>query len=102
MPKICSSSRVFTVLSSSTSNIPDLLDQVLLVAVLGNQQAVLFGQSAFAPGQAKNTYSAGLFFIMDMGTKPIPSRHGLLTTMAYQMDDYALEGAVPPWISTIQ
>jgi glycerol kinase len=80
-----------------------LLDKVLLVAVLGDQQAVLFGQFAFAPGQAKNTYSVGLFFMMNIGTKPIPSRHGLLTKRGYQMDDYySLEGSVPHWISTIQ
>ncbi len=65
---------------------------------LGDQQAALFGQACFEPGEAKNTYGTGCFLLMNTGEKAVPSRHGLLTTIAYQMGDrpvcYALEGSI--------
>jgi glycerol kinase len=65
---------------------------------LGDQQAALFGQACFRPGRAKNTYGTGCFLLLNTGERPVPSRHGLLTTVAYQVEGeaamYALEGSV--------
>lgn len=76
-------------------------------SILGDQQAALFGQTAFEPGDAKNTYGTGLFLMLNTGTKRVPSKHGLLTTVAYQLGDgspvkYALEGSVSHAGATIQ
>ena len=63
----------------------------------GDQQAALFGQACFAPGMAKNTYGTGCFMLMNTGEKPVPSRNGLLTTIAWGVDgkvEYALEGSI--------
>jgi glycerol kinase len=63
----------------------------------GDQQAALFGQGCFEPGSAKNTYGTGCFVLLNTGERPIPSQHGLLTTIAWQIAGrvtYALEGAV--------
>ena len=66
--------------------------------VLGDQQAALFGQACFAPGDAKATYGTGCFLLMNTGGVPVTSAHGLLTTVAYQLEGappvYALEGSV--------
>ena len=63
-----------------------------------DQQAALFGQTAFAPGEAKNTYGTGCFMLLNTGTQPVPSTHGLLTTVGYQLAGeapvYALEGSI--------
>jgi len=71
---------------------------VPIAGVLGDQQAALFGQTAFAAGRAKNTYGTGCFLLLNTGERPVPSRHGLLTTVAYQVEGrapmYALEGSV--------
>jgi glycerol kinase len=65
---------------------------------LGDQQAALFGQTCFDPGEAKNTYGTGCFMLMNTGDKPVPSQFGLLTTLAYQIGDlpatYCLEGSI--------
>ncbi len=65
---------------------------------LGDQQAALFGQGCFAPGQAKNTYGTGGFLLMNTGHDLLHSSQGLITTVAYQQDDhkpyYALEGSI--------
>ena len=53
---------------------------------MGDQQAALFGQAASQPGQAKNIDSTELSLMMNTGTKPIPSIHGVLTTVAYQLE----------------
>ncbi len=63
----------------------------------GDQQAALFGQTCFTPGEAKNTYGTGCFLLMNTGQKPVFSKNGLLTTIAWGMDgtvDYALEGSI--------
>ncbi len=63
----------------------------------GDQQAALFGQACFADGMAKNTYGTGCFMLMNTGDKRVPSRNGLLTTIAWGVDgkvDYALEGSI--------
>ncbi|HEY4754282.1 MAG TPA: glycerol kinase GlpK, partial [Candidatus Limnocylindrales bacterium] len=65
---------------------------------LGDQQAALFGQACFDPGDAKNTYGTGCFMLLNTGGRAVPSEHGLLTTVAYRLGDaapvYALEGSV--------
>jgi glycerol kinase len=68
-----------------------------LTGIAGDQQAALFGQACFAPGMAKNTYGTGCFLLQNIGTTPTPSRHQLVTTVAWQIDgraEYALEGSV--------
>jgi len=83
------------------------LEKVPIAGILGDQQAALFGQGAFTPGKAKNTYGTGLFLMMNTGTTMTHSNHGLLTTVAYQLKKggdvmYALEGSVSHSGSTIQ
>ena len=71
----------------------------------GDQQAALFGQTCFAPGEAKNTYGTGCFTLMNVGDTPVRSRAGLVTSVAWQVGDrttYALEGSVFNGGSTIQ
>jgi glycerol kinase len=69
-----------------------------LGAILGDQQAALFGQGCFEPGMAKNTYGTGCFLLTNTGGTPVPSSRGLLTTVGYQVEGdpatYALEGSV--------
>ncbi|MBN7772256.1 glycerol kinase GlpK [Clostridium aminobutyricum] len=63
----------------------------------GDQQAALFGQTCFSQGEAKNTYGTGCFMLMNTGEKPIESKHGLLTTIAWGLEGkvhYALEGSI--------
>ena len=63
----------------------------------GDQQAALFGQTCFDPGEAKNTYGTGCFLLMNTGEKPVFSKNGLLTTIAWGIDgkvNYALEGSI--------
>lgn len=65
--------------------------------VAGDQQAALFGQACFEPGMAKNTYGTGCFMLMNTGTKMQFSKNGLITTIAWSLDnkvEYALEGSV--------
>ncbi len=64
---------------------------------LGDQQAALFGQACYQPGEAKNTYGTGCFMLLNTGPDPVPSRSGLLTTVAYGLPEgttYALEGSI--------
>ena len=71
----------------------------------GDQQAALFGQTCFAPGEAKNTYGTGCFTLMNVGDTPVRSRAGLVTSVAWQVGGkttYALEGSVFNGGSTIQ
>lgn len=68
-----------------------------IAGAAGDQQAALFGQACFEPGMAKNTYGTGCFMLMQTGTKPVKSQHGLLTTIAWGIDGqvhYALEGSI--------
>ena len=68
-----------------------------IAGVAGDQQAALFGQACFQPGMAKNTYGTGCFMISNTGPELVFSKHGLLTTIAWQIGDdvtYALEGSV--------
>jgi glycerol kinase len=92
LPKIVPSSAVYGEIRSAP------LIGTKLSGVLGDQQAALFGQTCFTPGEAKNTYGTGSFLLMNTGTDPVQSKAGLLTTLAYQLGDdkprYALEGAI--------
>ena len=83
-----------------------VLEGVPISAILGDQQAALFGQTCFRPGEAKNTYGTGCFLLMNTGTRKVPSTHGLLTTVGYQVSGsdpiYALEGSVAVTGSLVQ
>ena len=65
---------------------------------LGDQQAALVGQTCFGVGEAKNTYGTGCFMLLNTGALAVPSKHGLLTTVAYKLGNapavYALEGSI--------
>ncbi len=68
-----------------------------IAGAAGDQQAALFGQTCFAPGDAKNTYGTGCFMLMNTGRTPVFSRNGLVTTIAWGLDgkvEYALEGSI--------
>jgi glycerol kinase len=71
---------------------------VPVTGILGDQQAALVGQACFGPGEVKNTYGTGCFLLMNTGERAVPSKFGLLTTVAYKFGDgathYALEGSV--------
>lgn len=77
-----------------------------IAGILGDQQAAMFGQTCFDPGDAKNTYGTGAFLLLNTGTTPHLSENGLLTTVCYQLGDddpvYALEGSVAVAGSLVQ
>ena len=101
LPEIRSSSEVY---GRGAAN--SLVIDTPIAGVLGDQQAAAFGQACFAPGMAKNTYGTGCFLLMNTGTEPVFSEHGLLTTVAYQRAGepahYALEGSIAVTGSLIQ
>src|SRR5690349_14804482 len=78
LPQIRSSSEVYGTAVGDLAGIPVAGD-------LGDQQAALVGQTCYSPGEAKNTYGTGCFMLLNTGTEIVPSKHGLLTTMAYKM-----------------
>ncbi len=92
LPEIRSSSEVYG------EAVVEELQGAPVAADLGDQQAALVGQACFGPGDAKNTYGTGCFLLLNTGSRPVPSRHGLLTTVAYRLGSgpasYALEGSV--------
>jgi glycerol kinase len=91
LPQICSSSEVYGVARGALGGVPVAGD-------LGDQQAALFGQTCYDPGEAKNTYGTGCFMLLNTGETPVPSKSGLLTTLGYKIGDekavYALEGSI--------
>jgi glycerol kinase len=92
LPRICASSGEFgKICHPALAGVP-------LCGILGDQQAALVGQVCFQPGEAKNTYGTGCFLLMNTGERSVQSKHGLLTTVAYQMAGeparYALEGSI--------
>ncbi|GAA3306124.1 glycerol kinase GlpK [Glutamicibacter nicotianae] len=101
MPEIRSSSEVY-----GTVHTNQLLREVPVAGILGDQQAATFGQAAFTAGTAKNTYGTGCFLIFNTGTEIVNSTNGLLTTMAYKLGEsapvYALEGSIAVAGSLIQ
>jgi glycerol kinase len=75
-----------------------ILEGVPVTGDLGDQQAALFGQTCYLPGEAKNTYGTGCFLLLNTGEVPVPSKCGLLTTLGYQIGSnkpiYCLEGSI--------
>ena len=80
-----------------TKGVPGLPDGIAIAGLAGDQQAALFGQACFLPGDAKCTYGTGAFILMNTGDKPVASTAGLLTTVAWKLSSgelrYALEGS---------
>jgi glycerol kinase len=79
-----------------TKGVPAMPDGIPIAGMAGDQQAALFGQTCFDKGDAKCTYGTGAFILMNTGKTPVPSHHGLLTTVAWRLGDetfYALEGS---------
>ncbi len=79
-----------------TSHCPGLPDGVPIAGIAGDQHAALFGQACFEPGDAKCTYGTGAFVLVNTGPRPLSSRCGLVSTVAWQIGDevtYALEGS---------
>jgi glycerol kinase len=91
LPAIKASSAVYGTAVGDLAGVPVAGD-------LGDQQAALFGQTCFSAGEAKNTYGTGCFMLLNTGTKPVPSKSGLLTTLGYKIGTepavYALEGSI--------
>jgi len=91
LPDIKASSEVYGTGVGVLAGIP-------IAGDLGDQQAALFGQTCFSAGEAKNTYGTGCFMLVNTGTKPVPSKNGLLTTLGYKIGKepavYALEGSI--------
>ncbi len=91
LPAIKASSEVYGTCVGALAGVPVAGD-------LGDQQAALFGQTCFSPGEAKNTYGTGCFMLLNTGEKIVPSKSGLLTTLGYKIGDqpavYALEGSI--------
>jgi len=91
LPAIKASSEVYGKAVGDLAGVPVAGD-------LGDQQAALFGQTCFSAGEAKNTYGTGCFMLLNTGTKIVPSKSGLLTTLGYKIGSqpaqYALEGSI--------
>lgn len=90
LPQVRSSSEVYGYTEIQGVRVP-------IAGIAGDQQAALFGQTCFEPGEAKNTYGTGCFLLMNTGDKPFVSQHGLVTTIAISLNgkvQYALEGSV--------
>lgn len=94
LPEVMPSSQVYGITDPAVF----FGQSVPIAGIAGDQQAALFGQACFEAGMAKNTYGTGCFVLMNVGTKkPAPSTSGLLTTIAWGIDDtveYALEGSI--------
>ncbi|HPU03665.1 MAG TPA: glycerol kinase GlpK [Rhodoglobus sp.] len=101
LPEIRSSSEIF-----GTVELQNLLREVPVAGMLGDQQAATFGQAAFGVGESKNTYGTGNFLIVNTGEDIVHSRNGLITTVAYKLGDgpthYALEGSIAVTGSLVQ
>ncbi|QGQ20427.1 glycerol kinase GlpK [Cellulomonas sp. JZ18] len=101
LPEIRSSSEVY-----GTGRQGGMVPGVPIAGILGDQQAATFGQACFDVGNAKNTYGTGNFMLINTGTQPVPSKNGLLTTVAYKIGDrdavYALEGSIAVTGSLVQ
>jgi glycerol kinase len=92
LPEVRSCAEVY----ATTKGMDALPDGIPVSGMAGDQQAALFGQACFRPGESKCTYGTGSFLLMNTGTEPVPSRSGLLTTVAWQLGEtvtYALEGS---------
>jgi glycerol kinase len=85
---------------AETRGVPGLRDGIPIAGIAGDQQAALFGQLCHKPGEAKCTYGTGAFMLLNVGTRPVPSQSGLVTTVAWLrpgqsglVAHYALEGS---------
>src|SRR5919201_759294 len=91
LPEIRASSDVYGEAKDSLAGTP-------VAGALGDQQAALFGQTCFSVGEAKNTYGTGNFLLLNTGNEAVPSKSGLITTLAYKIGDqpavYCLEGSI--------
>ena len=104
LPRPVSNSQVYGRIRSNIRGI-EALAGIPVAGSAGDQQAALFGQGCFAPGQAKNTYGTGCFTLMNTGARSLRSENGLLTSVGWQRADettYVLEGSVFNAGSTIQ
>ena len=104
LPEPRSNSEVYGRLAPDLPGLEDLAG-IPVCGSAGDQQAALFGQACFTPGQAKNTYGTGCFTLMNVGDTPVRSRSGLVTSVGWQVGGktvYALEGSVFNAGSTIQ
>jgi len=93
LPQIVSSAEIV----GTTRGVRGLPDGIPIAGIAGDQHAALFGQGCLAAGDAKCTYGTGAFLLVNVGSKPIPSRFGLLSTLGFQVGGevtYALEGSV--------
>ncbi|WP_341360202.1 glycerol kinase GlpK [Georgenia sp. M64] len=101
LPEIRSSSEVY-----GEGRQGGMVPGIPIAGILGDQQAATFGQACFEVGMAKNTYGTGNFMLLNTGTEPVPSKNGLLTTVAYKIGDapavYALEGSIAVTGSLVQ
>ncbi|GAA2394068.1 glycerol kinase GlpK [Streptomyces glaucosporus] len=99
LPEIRSSSEVY-------GEARGVLEGVPVASALGDQQAALFGQTCFSPGEAKSTYGTGTFLLLNTGSQVVNSYNGLLTTVGYRIGDqdpvYALEGSIAVTGSLVQ
>lgn len=92
LPRVADSSEIY----GTTRGLSFLPDGIPVAGLIGDQQGALFGQACFAPGLAKCTYGTGAFILMNTGTSPTPSEHGMLTTVGWRLGGqttYALEGS---------
>ncbi|MBJ6763488.1 glycerol kinase GlpK [Myxococcaceae bacterium JPH2] len=92
LPSIRASAEVY----GTTRGMRSLPDGVPVAGMAGDQQAALFGQACFEPGESKCTYGTGAFLLMNTGTQPVRSTAGLITTVAWKLGNtthYALEGS---------
>jgi glycerol kinase len=91
LPEVRSSSEIYGKAKGALEGIP-------IAGIAGDQQSALFGQACLKPGMAKNTYGTGSFMLINTGTKPVPSKNNMLTTIAWRVGkektEYALEGSV--------
>ena len=93
LPEVTDSSKVY----GKTTPYTFFGEEVPISGIAGDQQAALFGQGCFLPGMAKNTYGTGCFLLMNTGDKPVNSTNGLVTTLAWGINnkvEYALEGSI--------
>ncbi|GAA3652867.1 glycerol kinase GlpK [Streptomyces chitinivorans] len=99
LPEIRSSAEVYGEARGALAGVP-------VASALGDQQAALFGQTCFSPGEAKSTYGTGTFLLLNTGSEAVNSYNGLLTTVGYRIGDqdpvYALEGSIAVTGSLVQ
>ena len=96
LPRACSNSEVYGAVADGIPGL-EAMAGIPICGSAGDQQAALFGQGCFAPGQAKNTYGTGCFTLMNVGGEPVRSRAGLVTSVGWSVNgqvSYALEGSV--------